>query len=507
MKSPIPFILSAILAAACRNTNTPEAFTVPEFSKVEVEAGETTAVATAYLRGPEPIAAVGCGFEYWKDGDAASPEKVNASLKGNTFAADLSSLQPGTQYSLRGWVDSGRSIVTSEVSVFQTEAIPLPAFVSSEAEPGLTDVRLTASLERSDNVTAAGFHYWKEDGLLETVPAQLEGLTMTAEAQGLDPFTEYGFTPFAIGLDGEEVRGTENSFRTLDLPIPVIKDFSVNGSAMDWVFQAEVDNPYWIEDCGFRYECIDTGFSGSVASVLEESAFSANPTSLYYSHTYQVRAYVRTAQTEVVSDPISFQTPDNPMDPTFFQQLLKWHDSNHDGALDAAECAKVTGIYMTVMSQSGPRVINGLSIFPNLTEVTVISRYATDVDLDNVPSLTLFRSTLTGKMKSFRVRSQCAIKVELAGTALKEISVSEAPDMETLSIDSSLLENVDLSRNSGLKTLKLTNAQLKTLDLHGCPSLTSVNVTGNPDLTIIRLLPSQDGVTIQKDAHTQIVYE
>ncbi len=171
-------------------------------------------------------------------------------------------------------------------------------------------------------------------------------------------------------------------------------------------------------------------------------------------------------------------------DAEFARYLVDKFDKDYDSFVSLAEASVVSEINIDNDEYSGITSLYGAQMFTSLERLYVPGQALTSLELDSNPALTVL----------------CCDR-----NPLKLLNLSGNTELKTLYCQSTSLEDIDLSQNVRLEAAYLSRCALKKLDVSFCTSLTTLDVSNNPDLRQIVVSRSQN-INIAKDDTTELIY-
>ena len=162
-----------------------------------------------------------------------------------------------------------------------------------------------------------------------------------------------------------------------------------------------------------------------------------------------------------VSEPGIALDAENFPDAAFLESLRKF-DLDADGALSQSECEAVTKIDVR---NRGIRSLQGIGVFPNLTELNCIGNALSELPLDQTPNLT---SLLCNENELTQLDLSLVPMLQVLhchDNQLAELDVSQAPQLYEIACGDNAFTSLDVSHNTQLVYLLYLGGPLKTLTL------------------------------------------
>lgn len=216
----------------------------PQFLSTSAETDIWTARLEARMS--RTTGMTGCGFTVEAEGFR---QECPSDRPGETFEVRLSSLTPDTEYRFRAYVDNGPERILSAESRFRT-GIHVE-LLSSVAEPGVFQTRLTAVLSRMDVVEEAGFEVERDGGwtpVSSGVERTENGFSLLLE--DLSPETDYRCRAFFM-VQGRRTTGDDILFRTLPESGNRILSTGVKSDVRSALLTASLSMDRGLGTCGF----------------------------------------------------------------------------------------------------------------------------------------------------------------------------------------------------------------------------------------------------------------
>lgn len=188
----------------------------------------------------------GCGFTVEAEGFR---QECPSDRLGETFEVRLSSLTPDTEYRFRAYVDNGPERILSAESRFRT-GIHVE-LLSSWAEAGIFQVRLTAVLSRMEVVEEAGFEVERDGGWTPvSTGVERTGNGFSLLLEGLSPETDYRCRAYFL-VRGVKTIGEDLLFRTLPESGNRILSTGVKSDVRSALLTASLSLDRGLTACGF----------------------------------------------------------------------------------------------------------------------------------------------------------------------------------------------------------------------------------------------------------------
>ena len=322
MKRLLPWLLLLALMPGCTNDPDLAEYAAPRIEDVSITPGADYSEITVSCR-----VSSATGIKAY--GILVGEERIPAgNLQEKVFSVMVSGLEYSTSYTVKAWLESGRSTVYSGETVWTTEdeIPPAPVILQSEARPGADAGKVSFGCRIplwenvvGKNLLRCGICY-SPDSPVPTLddaviwaeaPSAKGGFSLALE--GLVPSAEYHFRPFA------QIGARTSYGEVLDLRIPSGKEVVITGTCTDLSARSVTlsGTLNWVASIGelrlYGFEIGEKVLPGG--TVDESGVFTLTLSDLTPETTYSYRAVALVGEVRYYGESRSFRTLSLPPEP------------------------------------------------------------------------------------------------------------------------------------------------------------------------------------------------
>lgn len=436
------------------------------------------------------------------DSDISSEaEKVS-----DHFECNLTGLKDETDYtysvSYSTLYDSSRS----EPMSFTTKPTPFSIEISSQAEPALTSVKLSASISANKAIDECGFIVW-EDGVSSPMVFKCTPEDSFIEKEITDLKYNTGYTYCIYYIRGEDSsESVRQSFHTLSLPMPTLSDLDIIVDMEEATLFAIITGTEHLAKCGFILEDKANNNKQIVEVIPENGVLTYSWEGLEPRSDYSFCAFCENGYETGESTPITFTTRSQPFDPSLLEYLIANFDTNQDGKMSKNELESIKEIVLSdilLESQSG------LESMPNLISLSMGDNWLKRIDLSVCPKLEFFSGGRSPHLEELYLDNPCLWQLNIIEVNnLKTIDTSKCPELSSCFLWFASVEYLDFSSNTKLESLGISYTKLTELDLSNNWKLKALFAAESNDE--LRTIWLKEGIVMnacEVGTNTQILYK